>query len=136
MTMAEPLISVVVPGHNAARLIERTQCSIPAHTHRESDFLVVDDGSIRESREMAARQAAEDPRIRVTRQANDGPAAARGRAALRSAMCRRPRCGGRSMTLGAAHFFLIGPQNGLGAKRGAAAGADACPIGVLDRGFP
>lgn len=77
MTMAHPLITVIVPAYNAARWIERTLSSIQAQTHREIEILVIDDGSSDDTPELVARRAADDPRIRLIRQANAGPAAAR-----------------------------------------------------------
>lgn len=80
MSNAQPLISVIVPAFNAARWIDRTLASIQAQTHREMEIIVVDDGSTDDTVALVLQAAASDPRIRLIRQANAGPAAARNRA--------------------------------------------------------
>ncbi|MBU6372125.1 MAG: glycosyltransferase family 2 protein [Alphaproteobacteria bacterium] len=79
MSLSHPLISVIVPAFNAARWIDRTLASIQAQTHREIEILVVDDGSTDDTVDHVLRVAATDSRIRLVRQANAGPAAARNR---------------------------------------------------------
>jgi glycosyltransferase involved in cell wall biosynthesis len=74
-----PLVSVVVPAFNAAATIDRTLASIRAQTHRQLEIIVVDDGSIDPTASHVLAHAADDPRIRLFRQANGGVAAARNR---------------------------------------------------------
>lgn len=76
-----PTISVVVPSYNCARYLERALASVQAQRYPADriDIVVVDDGSVDDSPDVARRFAAADPRIQVIEQANAGPAAARNR---------------------------------------------------------
>ena len=60
-----PLVSVVVPTHNRARLLERTLRSIVAQEVQDLEILVVDDGSTDAGAVAAA--CGTDPRVRVLR---------------------------------------------------------------------
>jgi glycosyltransferase involved in cell wall biosynthesis len=73
----EELVSVIVPAWNAERHIGRTLQSIAAQTHRCIEILVVDDGSTDRTFDLAEDFAQRDRRVRVLRQSNKGPAAAR-----------------------------------------------------------
>jgi GT2 family glycosyltransferase len=80
-----PLVSVVVPSHNRARLLRRTLRSILAQHLRDLEVVVVDDGS---TDETAAVAAATDPRVMVLRNQRPGGVSAarnRGIAAARGA---------------------------------------------------
>ncbi len=70
-----PRVSVVVAAYNAARYVGATIRSVLAQTFQDFDVVVVDDGSTDGTAEVVA--AISDPRIRLLRQANAGPAAAR-----------------------------------------------------------
>jgi glycosyltransferase involved in cell wall biosynthesis len=79
-----PLVSVVVPSHNRARLLRRTLRSILAQHLSDIEVVVVDDGSTDDTSSVAG---AADPRVVVVRNAkpagvsaarNRGIAAARG----------------------------------------------------------
>lgn len=73
---AQPLISVVMPSYNGARLIGETLASVLAQTMPEFEVVVLDDGSRDET--VAVVEAVGDPRIRLVRAAtNGGPAVAR-----------------------------------------------------------
>ena len=84
------LISVVMPVLNAAPFLAEAIGSILAQTHRSLELIVVDDGSSDDSRDIAARAAAGDERVRTlslprlegstssARAANEGVAIARG----------------------------------------------------------
>ena len=77
MSRDEPIVSAVVPAHNAAPFVERTVRSLLAQTLERIEVIVVDDGS---SDDTAARVEAlrrEDPRVILHRQDNAGVAAAR-----------------------------------------------------------
>jgi glycosyltransferase involved in cell wall biosynthesis len=76
-TDAEPLVAAIIPAFNASRTIDATLCSVRHQTHRALDIVVIDDGSTDATCEIVARHAAEDPRVRLIRQANGGVAAAR-----------------------------------------------------------
>jgi len=59
-----PLVSVVVPSHNRARLLSRTLQSILAQQMGDLEVVVVDDGSTDDTASVAA---AADPRVVVLR---------------------------------------------------------------------
>ena len=69
-------ISVVIPAYNRAHLLPATLRSLLAQTVPAREILVVDDGSTDGTAEVAE---AFGPSVRVIRQANAGPAAARNR---------------------------------------------------------
>ena len=70
-----PLVSVIVPTHNRARLLGRTLRSILAQDLRDLEVIVVDDGSTDETSRIASSA---DPRIVVIRNARPaGVSAAR-----------------------------------------------------------
>ena len=74
-----PLVTAIVPVYNAAGYVADTLASLRAQTLPAWEAVCVDDGSTDGSVDVLARAAAEDPRIRVVRQANAGVAAARNR---------------------------------------------------------
>ena len=74
---AEPLVSVIIPAHNAEATLLSTLDSVLAQTHRALEVLLVDDGSSDGTAEIARRHAAADPRLRVLSQTNAGVARAR-----------------------------------------------------------
>ena len=75
--MQPGLVSVIVPVHNRPSLVREAVASVLAQTHRPLEILLVDDGSTDETPSVLAAVAAEHPEIRVLRQANAGPGAAR-----------------------------------------------------------
>jgi glycosyltransferase involved in cell wall biosynthesis len=70
-----PLVSVVIPTYNRANVICRTIECVREQTYPNIEIIVVDDGSIDDTQEKLSTQ--DD--IRVIRQENAGPAAARNR---------------------------------------------------------
>jgi len=60
-----PLISVVVPTHNRAELVERALHSVLQQTYRHLELIVVDDGSEDETPTKLAKLAASDPRVKI-----------------------------------------------------------------------
>src|SRR5262245_50985738 len=68
-------VSVIIPLYNKATTVERTLASIDAQTIRDFEVIVVDDGSTDGSADLIA--AWPEPRIRLIRQENAGPGAAR-----------------------------------------------------------
>jgi glycosyltransferase involved in cell wall biosynthesis len=69
------MFDIVMPLYNKANFVPETVESALAQTFRDWTLLVVDDGSTDGS--VAAVEAFNDPRIRVLRQTNAGPGAAR-----------------------------------------------------------
>jgi glycosyltransferase involved in cell wall biosynthesis len=68
--------SVVIPAFNAARTIDSSIRSVLGQTRQDLEVIVVDDGSTDGTVENV-RRFENDQRIRVLRQSNRGPAAAR-----------------------------------------------------------
>lgn len=75
--MNNTLISVVVPVYNAEKFLERTVAFIQAQTDQNFEILLVNDGSVDGSLALCRRLEAEDSRIRVIDQKNQGVSAAR-----------------------------------------------------------
>lgn len=70
-------VSVVIPAYNAGRTLHETLMSARAQTHASLEIIIVDDGSTDETAKVAARHAADDPRVSLIHQRNAGVAAAR-----------------------------------------------------------
>lgn len=75
-----PLVSVIIPAYNASAFIEETLDSARTQTYQNLEILVVDDGSQDETPQIVEAAAAEDARVRLLRQKNQGVAAARNHA--------------------------------------------------------
>lgn len=76
--MSDPLVSVLVPCHNAAPWLAATLESVLAQTWPHREIIVVDDGSTDDSPAIARAYAARG--VRLFTQANVGASAARNRA--------------------------------------------------------
>ena len=74
-----PRMSVIIPLYDKARTIGRALDSVLAQTFDDFELIVVDDGSRDDGPSIVA--ACGDPRIRLIRQSNAGPGAARNRGA-------------------------------------------------------
>ena len=83
--VADPLHSVIVPAYNAGETIGQAISSVIAQTSPSFEVVVVDDGSRDATPELLRRMAQEDSRLRVVRQENAGPSAARNVAIERAA---------------------------------------------------
>ena len=70
-------VSVVIPAYNAGRTLHQTLMSARGQTHDDLQIIVVDDGSTDETAQVAAHNAAADPRVTLIQQPNAGVAAAR-----------------------------------------------------------
>ncbi len=81
---ATPLISVIMPNYQAMPHLMAAVASVLAQRHPNLELVICDDGSRDESREYLARIAAEDARVRVILQDNQGVAAARNAAIQRA----------------------------------------------------
>ncbi|TGD71880.1 glycosyltransferase [Mangrovimicrobium sediminis] len=75
MSPAEKLITVVIPLYNKRETIRRAISSVLAQSEPRFELVVVDDGSTDDSAEIVAEF--QDPRLRLVRQENAGPGAAR-----------------------------------------------------------
>src|SRR5512139_2015685 len=73
----QPVISVIMPNFNGARLIARSIDSVLRQTLQDLELIVVDDGSSDES--VAVVNGTRDPRIRLVQQDHEGVCAARNR---------------------------------------------------------
>jgi glycosyltransferase involved in cell wall biosynthesis len=73
---ATPLVSVIIPTYNRARLLPDAMASVLSQTYPRIELIIVDDGSTDETPELLRQYG---DRIRVVRQANAGPAIARNR---------------------------------------------------------
>jgi glycosyltransferase involved in cell wall biosynthesis len=71
-----PLFSVIIPSYNRAELIGRTIDSVLSTAGADLEVIVVDDGSTDTTLDVLARYG---PKIRILRQENRGPGAARNR---------------------------------------------------------
>ena len=73
----EPLVSILIPAHNAEAFIGDTIRSALAQTWPRTEIIVVDDGS--RDRTLASAVRFASPRLKVATQANQGAAATRNR---------------------------------------------------------
>lgn len=72
-------VSIVMPLYDKADYVVRAIESVLGQTHPAREIIVVDDGSTDNGPERVARLAATTPCIRLIKQANAGPSAARNR---------------------------------------------------------
>jgi glycosyltransferase involved in cell wall biosynthesis len=77
MDALEPRVSVIVPLYDKQRTVEAALGSITAQTREDFEIIVVDDGSRDSGPELV--RAFPDSRVRLIRQQNSGPGAARNR---------------------------------------------------------
>lgn len=75
--MSRPLVSIITAAYNAAGTLVDTAASVRDQTFAGWEHIIVDDGSVDDTRRVAEGIAASDPRVRVLSQANAGTAAAR-----------------------------------------------------------
>lgn len=75
--MSSPLVSVIIPVYNVAKLLERCVDSVLAQTYANLEVILIDDGSTDMSGAFCDVYAKRDSRIRVIHQQNAGLSAAR-----------------------------------------------------------
>ncbi len=80
MPLADQLVSIITPAYKAEKVVGETIRSVQAQSYPHWEMLVVEDGSPDATAEVVAGFAAADPRVRLIRQANAGPAMARQKA--------------------------------------------------------
>ncbi len=73
---ARPTVSVIVAAYNASGTVGATIRSVLGQTRQDFEIVVVDDGSTDDTGSLVAQWTV-DPRVRLHRQENAGPAAAR-----------------------------------------------------------
>jgi glycosyltransferase involved in cell wall biosynthesis len=74
VTRIVPVVSVIIPAHNSAAYVVEAVRSVLAQTFRDYETIVVDDGSTDQTMDVLAQFGGA---IRIHRQSNQGPAAAR-----------------------------------------------------------
>jgi glycosyltransferase involved in cell wall biosynthesis len=74
-----PQVSIIIPCYNQGGFLQDALDSVLAQTHQSWECLIIDDGSIDNTAEVAASYARRDERIRCVRQPNRGLGAARNR---------------------------------------------------------
>lgn len=77
---ALPPVSVIMAVYNGERYIAEAIESILSQTHPHFEFIIVDDGSTDQTKQIIDRYAAHDQRIKVISQTNRGQAASLNRA--------------------------------------------------------
>lgn len=75
--MSSPLISVIIPCHNYGRFVGEAIDSVKQQTYPNWEIILVDDGSVDDTRAVVARYCAADPRIKYYYQPQKGVSAAR-----------------------------------------------------------
>lgn len=73
----KPLISVVIPVYQAEKYLDRCMEGLLCQTYENYEIILVDDGSSDGSGEICERYAAQNGRVRVLHQKNQGPGPAR-----------------------------------------------------------
>jgi len=77
MTTSEPLISIIIPAYNYARLLPRALDSVLGQMSEDYELIVVNDGSVDDTAQVLLAYERQHPSMRVIHQANAGAAAAR-----------------------------------------------------------
>lgn len=77
MMEPESKVGIVIPLYNKGTLVRRALNSVLNQTYQNFEVVVVDDGSTDEGPDVV--RECSDPRVRLIRQANAGPGAARNR---------------------------------------------------------
>jgi len=75
-----PLVSAIMPAHNAQKYIALALDSVLTQTYKNIEVIVVDDGSTDTTAEIVQSYAGRNPRVTLLRQPNAGVASARNRA--------------------------------------------------------
>lgn len=75
--ISSPQVSIIMPAYNAAAFISKAVDSVKNQTFADWELLIVNDGSVDNTLQLAQDFASEDQRIRVISQQNQGVSAAR-----------------------------------------------------------
>lgn len=73
----QPLVSIIVPVYNTERYLSLCLTSIVNQTYRNLEILLINDGSTDSSEAVCRQFMAQDPRIQLFSQENQGQSAAR-----------------------------------------------------------
>lgn len=74
----KPLVSVVVTAYNVGRYIEKAIHSLIGQTYEKMEIVIVNDGSIDDTKDICHELARKDKRIKLINKANEGLPMARG----------------------------------------------------------
>ena len=74
-----PVVSVIVPVYNLEKYIQKCIVSLTNQTYRDTEIIVIDDGSSDKSPEILSELQNKHPKIKVITQENKGVCAARNR---------------------------------------------------------
>src|SRR3989344_7750625 len=66
------MVSVIIPTYNRASLLSRAIESVMNQTFKDFELIIVDDGSIDNTRDMVERFRRMDARVKYLRQENSG----------------------------------------------------------------
>src|SRR6266704_594323 len=72
----EPLVSVIMPTYNRAKLIDKSIESVLSQTYRRLELIVIDNYSQDETETVVKSFSDQDPRVRYFKYANHGLVAA------------------------------------------------------------
>lgn len=71
------LVSIIMPVYNAERFLRRSIESVISQNYKKIELILVDDGSLDNSKKICEKYAKTDRRIKLIAQKNSGPASAR-----------------------------------------------------------
>lgn len=77
--MPKDLVTIIIPCYQQARYLPESVASVQRQTHSNWECIIVNDGSVDNTQEVAERLAQSDSRIRCVQQPNSGLSAARNR---------------------------------------------------------
>ena len=75
--MEEGLLSIIIPGYNAEKYVERNIRSVLNQTYKNFELIFIDDGSKDKTYQIVEKLANEDKRIKLSRHENKGVCATR-----------------------------------------------------------
>ena len=71
------MVSIIIPIYNSANYLQRCLDSVVHQTYNDWELILVDDGSVDDSKSLCDKEAESDGRIRVLHQNNQGASIAR-----------------------------------------------------------
>lgn len=75
--MEEGLLSIIIPGYNAEKYVERNIRSVLNQTYKNFELIFIDDGSKDKTYQIVEKLANEDKRVKLSRHENKGVCATR-----------------------------------------------------------